>query len=68
MEPLEKMAKAVETMHHGFLFGDDYVSCLDPLAEQEFLAGLAYLKLAQAALMRAHYHQARALAASPYRP
>lgn len=68
---LEEMAKRVENLRLALLFGgsqEEATGHLGVLAEQEYLSAIAHLQLAQAAFMRAHYHQVRALAASPYRP
>jgi hypothetical protein len=63
------MADAVRKRREDYLFhedrDDDAGDWLgDPMAEQEFLAALAHLELAERALRRAGYHQTRAEVAS----
>lgn len=65
---LEEASKLVEDLRTRLLFDEESLAVgLDVIAEQELLAGLAYLELAKVALMRGHYHQVRALAQSPHR-
>lgn len=66
--PPEDAAKMVEKLHDELLFGhDDWQAGLDVIAEQEVLQAIEFLRLAQRAFMKAHYHQLRAVVASPYR-
>lgn len=76
---LEEFARKIEALRLCALFGDGKlcdgkgpvdpanVDSMDPVAEQEFLQSIAFLELAERAASKAQFHQARALAVSPYR-
>ena len=73
---LEELAKACEELSTVALFGgkkmedpadntiEESEGTLDPMAEQELLAAIHYLRLATCAAMKAHYWQVRGRAAS----
>ncbi len=65
---LEAFAKEIEELWSKTLDNQgDNIFGMDPMAEAEFTSAVRFLQLAEAAAWKAQYHQARALAASPYR-
>lgn len=60
----------IEDLHTDLLFGEgqDFSDdSLAPMAVQEYLSALDFLRLAQRAMKKAQYHQAQAVTQSPYR-